>query len=120
MFNKGPVNVKNAASIKTGSIELYTAYSSDSVLARQKYADKILEVTGIIIRVSKNQQNQDVVMLQTNESGAYVNCTIEEEGLNFVENKQATLKGICTGMGMSDQDLGIMGDVYLIRCYNIN
>ena len=60
-----------------------------------------------------------VVMLQTSEAGAYVNCTMEEKAAGLVENKEATLKGICTGMGMGDADLGIMGDVYLVRCYLI-
>ena len=42
-----------------------------------------------------------------------------EEVAGLAENKQVTLKGICTGMGMGDADLGIMGDVYLVRCYLI-
>jgi hypothetical protein len=42
---------------------------------------------------------------------------MEKDAAVLPENKQATLKGICTGMGMGDADLGIMGDVYLLRCY---
>lgn len=117
MFNKGPVAVKNAAALKVKAEELYVAFAEDSVLARQAYANKILAVSGMVSRVSKNQQNQVIVMLQTNESGAFVNCTLEEEGVRPQENKPAVLKGICTGIGMSDPDLGILGDVYLIRCY---
>lgn len=117
MFNKGPVNVENARAVKTGSVALYAAYLQDSVLAKKKYTDKILEVSGLVMKVSKNQQDQVIVMLQTNEAGAYVNCTMEEKGTRLSENEQVTLKGICTGMGMSDPDLGILGDVYLTRCY---
>lgn len=117
MFNKGPVNVKNAQAIKVDAVELYKSFLKDSVQAKQTYTNKILEVTGMVTRVSKNQQNQVIVMLQTNEEGAYINCTMEEEAVSPGENKQAVLKGICTGMGMSDPDLGILGDVYLIRCY---
>lgn len=117
MFNKGPVNVKNAAATKVDAVTLYQAFIKDSVTARQNYANKILEVSGMVGRVSKNQQNQVIVMLQTNEGGAFINCTMEEESVSPEENKPAVLKGICTGMGMSDPDLGILGDVYLIRCY---
>jgi hypothetical protein len=116
-FNKGPVNIKNAPSIKTNAAALYQAFSKDSAGAKKIYLNNVLEVTGMIKRVSKNQENQVVIMLQTNEVGAYINCTMEEGAAGIVENNQATLKGICTGMGMGDADLGIMGDVYLVRCY---
>ncbi len=116
-YNKGPVNVKNAAAKKTDAAALYQAFSKDSAEAKKTYLNNVLEVSGMVIKVSKNQENQVIVMLQTNEVGAYVNCTMEENGADLAENKQATLKGICTGMGMGDADLGIMGDVYLVRCY---
>jgi hypothetical protein len=117
MFNKGPLDVKNAKAVKIGSVELYAVWLQDSVVAKKTYADKIMEVSGLVKKVSKNLQDQVIVMLQTNEAGAYVNCTMEEKGTRLSENEQVTLKGICTGMGMGDPDLGILGDVYLIRCY---
>lgn len=116
LFNKGPVNITNAGATQVDAVALYKAFVKDSVQAREIYTNKILEVSGMVTRVSKNQQNQVIVMLQTNEGGAYINCTMEE-AVSPAENKQAILKGICTGMGMSDPDLGILGDVYLIRCY---
>jgi hypothetical protein len=116
-YNKGPVNVKNTAAVKTEATALYQFFLKDSAAAKKTYLDNVLEVSGLVMKVSKNQENQVIVMLQTNEAGAYVNCTMEEEMAGLVENKQATLKGICTGMGMGDADLGIVGDVYLVRCY---
>ncbi|MBK6379282.1 MAG: hypothetical protein IPF72_05855 [Chitinophagaceae bacterium] len=117
-YNKGPVNVKNAAAIKTEAAALYQSFLKDSTAAKKTYLNNVLEVSGLVMKISKNQENQVIVMLQTNESGAYVNCTMEEVA-GLAENKQVTLKGICTGMGMGDADLGIMGDVYLVRCYLI-
>ena len=117
-YNKGPVNVKNAAAIKTEVAALYQSFFKDSTVAKKTYLNNVLEVSGLVMKISKNQENQVIVMLQTNESGAYVNCTMEEVA-GLAENKQVTLKGICTGMGMGDADLGIMGDVYLVRCYLI-
>ena len=116
-YNKGPVNVKNATATKAAAAAFYQSFLKDSTAAKKTYLNNILEVSGLIMKVSKNQENQLVVMLQTNEAGAYVNCTMEEDVTGLVENKQVTLKGICTGMGMGDADLGIMGDVYLVRCY---
>jgi hypothetical protein len=119
-FNKGPVNIKSSEATKIEAAALYQVFSKDSVQARKTYADKILEVSGTIKQISKNQQNQVIVMLQTNEAGAFINCTLEEDKPGLVENKSVSLKGICTGMGMGDADLGILGDVYLIRCYPVN
>ncbi len=116
-FNKGPVNVNSATAKKTEAVVLYQAFLKDSTAAKKMYLDKILEVSGLVMKVSRNQENQVIVMLQTGEAGAYVNCTMEQMVADLPENKQATLKGICTGMGMGDADLGIMGDVYMVRCY---
>lgn len=116
-YNKGPVNISNADAIKINATALYQVFLKDSVQAKKNYADKILQVSGTIKQVSKNQQNQVIVMLQTNEAGAFINCTLEDDAAGLAENKAVSLKGICTGMGMGDADLGILGDVYLLRCY---
>ena len=116
-YNKGPVNVKNATAIKTEAVNLYQSFLKDSATAKKTFLNNVLEVSGMVMKVSKNLENQVIVMLQTNEAGAYINCTMEKDAVVLPENKQATLKGICTGMGMGDADLGIMGDVYLVRCY---
>lgn len=117
LYNKGPVDVKNATGIKVVSTELYQTFSKDSLLAKKKYADKIVETSGIVTQVSKNQQNQVIVLLRTNEAGAFVNCTLEGPVENTKEGDSVTIKGICSGIGAGDTDLGIPGDVYLIRCY---
>lgn len=116
-YNKGPVNVKNATAIKTEAAALYQSFLKDSATAKKTYLNNVLEVSGLVMKVAKNQEDQVIVMLQTNEAGAYINCTMEKDAAVLPENKQVTLKGICTGMGMGDADLGIMGDVYLLRCY---
>lgn len=116
-YNKGPVNVKNASAKSISASELYAAFLSDSVRSREIYCNKIWKVSGTVIQVSKNVQNQVIVMLETSETGAFVNCTMEEETPGLQENSQVVIKGICTGMGMGDPDLGILGDVYITRCY---
>jgi tRNA_anti-like len=116
-YNKGPVNVSNADAIKINAVALYQIFLTDSAEAKREYANKILLVSGLVKKVSKNQQNQAVVMLQTNEAGAFINCTMEDGKAVLVENKTISLKGICSGMGVGDADLGISGDVYLVRCY---
>ena len=117
LYNKGPLCVKCADGKKVASEILYKNFSTDSTYAKKEYTDKILEVTGIVTQVSKNQQNQAIILLKTNESGASVNCTLEGPADKVRDRDAVIIKGICTGLGAGDADLGILGDVYLTRCY---
>jgi hypothetical protein len=114
------INVKNSKGKKIDAIELYNLFSEDSVIAKQDYTQKILEVSGEVIQISKNQQNQTVILLKCGKEGAFINCTMEEY-LNTVKvGDKTSLKGICNGIGDGDTTLGIFGDIYLIRCYTAN
>jgi len=117
LYNKGPVDVKNASGTKISASSLYQSFSKDSSLANKNYRDKIVEASGIVEKISQNLQNQAILLLKTGENGAYVNCTMEGPAQGIKEKDSVAIKGICTGMGAGDADLGILGDVYLVRCY---
>lgn len=117
LYNKGPVDVQDSNAIKVSAVELYDAYIKDSSSAQKKYTDKILEVTGEVHDVSLNQQQKKIVLLDNGSDGAYINCTMEEDVSNIRATNKVTIKGICSGIGEGDADLGIKGDVYLTRCY---
>ncbi len=116
MFNKGPVNVAGASAEKINATALYRAFDTDSAGAAKKYAGKVLEVTGVIQNISLNQKQQKILLLKTESDGASVNCTMEEKQTNAEQGQTFTVKGICSGIGQGDADLGIKGDVYLSRC----
>ena len=44
---------------------------------------------------------------------------MEDSLAKFKEDEAVTIKGICTGIGMGDTSMEILGDVYLIRSYFI-
>lgn len=117
LYNKGPRSVKNEEGVKISASELYADFMKDSALANKKYIDNIIEVSGVVGRINQNQQNQALVILNTNESGASINCTMEGVADKIKEKDSVTIKGICTGIGMGDTSMGIKGDVYLIRSY---
>ena len=119
LYNRKPIDVEHAsADAKTSSIELYQAFSADTLTAKKKFSQKneVIEVSGIVSHISQNMDNHAIILLKTNESGASVNCTMEGPAGNIKEMDKIIIKGICTGMGMGDTDLGILGDVYLVRC----
>ncbi len=122
LYNKKPLNPNDVSpDTKTTSIELYQAFAADTVVAKKKFSrkDEVVEVSGIVLRISQNQDKQTIILLKTNEAGASVNCTMEGPVDNVKEADNINLKGFCTGMGAGDTDLGIVGDVYMIRCYKL-
>jgi hypothetical protein len=118
-YQLGPRNVENAKGEKIAAADLYQRFSKDILSSKIAYLEKILEVGGTVSQVLQNQQNEAVVLLKTNQSTAAINCTLEGPVKNIKEGDQVTIKGICSGMGETDNELGINGDVYLIRCFII-
>jgi len=119
VWNKPHKEVRSADAVPATAIQLYQAFTSDSVKARQRYTNKILAVSGSITRISENGQQQQVVMLQTATDGASINCTMEEKATGLREGQPVTIKGICSGYMEGDADMGLPGDVFLVRCYYI-
>ncbi len=120
IWNKPHLNVKNATAIKTTAIALYSCLSKNDTISKSIYLNKVLEVSGKITKVSMNQQHQQIILLKTNVSGGSVNCTMEEKLNNIKAGDSIVLKGICSGYIGGDMDMGLPGDVFLIRCYPYN
>jgi tRNA_anti-like len=117
LWNKPHLDVVYAQSVKTGAADLYNSFITDSAAAKKKFSEQVIEVTGIISGVSKNQQNQTVILLKSGVEGANINCTMEGEAGKTAVGENVSVKGICEGLGQGDADLGILGDLYLVRCY---
>ena len=91
-----------------------------SIKANKKFISRVVEVRGEISKVSFNSMQQKIVLIKTDAQGAYINCTLEETVENINESDIVSIKGICNGIGQYDADLGIMGDLYLTRCFVSN
>jgi len=119
LYNKGPMDIKSSAADKINATELYQLFITDSTRALKKYAGQVLQVKGIVNGISANQQKQKIILLRTTAAGAYINCTMEEDPGKINMNDEIEVKGICSGIGQGDEDLGIKGDVYLTRSFLI-
>ncbi len=117
LWNKPHKDVKDADSIQITSIDLYKIFTEDSAIAKSKYLNSIVAVTGEVKQVSTNQQNQQIILLKTQLPDASVNCTMEENTKDVKPGDSVILKGICSGYINGDADMGLPGDVFLIRCY---
>lgn len=119
MYNKGPVDVQDSHAQKINAVELYEVFVKDSISANKNYTGKILDVSGEVNEITISQQKQ-IVTLKTNVDGAYINCTMEKNAQGIRVHDKINIKGICSGIGEGDADLGIPGDVYLTRCYIVS
>ncbi len=117
-YNKGPLDVKNSDAIAVSAVELYGIFIQDSA-TQKKYTGNVLEVSGEVGKISMTPRHEKVVLLKTNAVGAFINCTMEGNVENITLNDLVKIKGICSGIGEGDIDLGIKGDVYLTRCFLI-
>jgi len=119
MWNKPHLNVKDADAIKITAVDLYKIFTTDSASAKTKYLNTVVAVSGEVKQVSLNQQNQQIILLKTRDPDASVNCTMEENANSIKTGDTIVVKGICSGYISGDIDMGLPGDVFLIRCYSL-
>lgn len=117
MWNKPHKDVKDANGRQITATELYNLYIADSAKAKSLYTDKVVQVKGEVVKVSANQQNQQVILIKTSVAGACINCTMEQNDTAAKEGSTIIIKGICSGYIGGDADMGLPGDVFLVRAY---
>jgi hypothetical protein len=116
-WNKPHKNVKDADATEIKAQDLYNSFVTDSAKARSLYVDKVVAVKGEVAKLSLNQQSQQVILIKTAVEGAYINCTMEKEAAGLKAGDNTSIKGICSGYISGDADMGLPGDVFLIRGY---
>lgn len=111
VWNKPKTDVEAASAIKIDATALFDAYVKNEAAANKAYLEKILEVSGEVTDITKNEEGLNVVLMKTNDPMFGVNCTLEEQNTVVHKGDKIILKGICTGY---------LTDVVLIRCYKVN
>lgn len=97
MYNKPHRDLANIKAVAVRATSLVTDYETNETHADSVYLDKILEVSGIITEISKNQKGESIIALEGTGIGT-VRCTMEDSVQhNMKTGDSATIKGICTG-----------------------
>ncbi|MBX2840889.1 MAG: OB-fold putative lipoprotein [Flammeovirgaceae bacterium] len=115
MYNKPRKNIIDAgAKYKVSSKKLFADFESNENQANKRYLNQVIEVAGSVKEVSKNQQGDFIVVLDSDGGFGTVRGTlIKNQKLEIDKIKEGeaiTLKGICTGMLL---------DIILVDCYVI-
>ncbi len=87
--------------IAVSATALDKEYDDNVVSADGKYKGKVLEVTGKVVRVAKEQFGRLTVELDAAEGGSSVDCEFQESSrdqlLGLVVGQTVTIRGMCRG-----------------------
>ena len=117
--NKDLENVK--ADFSLASNDLIKEYKANDSLADKKYLGKIIEVSGNVKKIEKDDTGYFTIILGDTTSLSSVRCSIDtvhqQDAAELKEGSSAILRGACTGFKKNEllgEDLG--SDVELNRC----
>jgi tRNA_anti-like len=105
MWNKPHNKVENAKGIAITADALAKEYNADEKAADAKYLNKAIEVSGTISEIDKNQDGGTMAILQTSDPAAGIQCTMREKGVNLTKGQNVTIKGFCSGNGITGVSL---------------
>jgi len=100
------------------ALDLIREYETSDSIATKKYNGKIIEITGVIMEVEKDENGYYTIVLGDNAKPSSVRCSMDtahQADATLVSKGQSiTVRGACTGFNVSD--LGLGSDVILNRC----
>ncbi len=92
--------------------ELYHQFETNETAANQKYAGKILEVTGTVGEVQKTDSACSV-LLTAKEAMGGINCSMAANSTELIQQgKNITIKGKCAGFLM---DVNVLDAVLITK-----
>jgi hypothetical protein len=100
-MNKEPEKVENTQGIAITADALAKEYNADEKAADAKYLNKTLEVSGTVSEVDKNQDGGTMIVLQTADPAAGIQCTMRDKGINATKGQNIAIKGFCSGNGIT-------------------
>ena len=114
MYNKPHENIEKASvDITTTAEAIFADFEADEMAANEKYNDKLVQVKGKVVKVSKDESGIVNVILDSGNMFGVV-CKLDEltahKRTEFDEGSEVTFKGKCTGINL---------DVLLVRCVEV-
>lgn len=96
---------------------LIKEYETSDTAANSKYNGKVVEVTGIVKNVEKDEKGYYTIVLGDTTSLSSVRCSLDtthhQDAAELKHGSSATIRGACTGF--NNDDMGLGSDVILNR-----
>jgi hypothetical protein len=97
LYNKPHRDVAKIEAVAVTGTKLITDYETNEMHADSVYLDKVLEVSGTITEITKNQKGESIIVLEGSGTGT-VRCTMEGSVQHEMKTGDSVIiKGICTG-----------------------
>jgi len=113
-MNKEHVDVKKTAPNMIIAVdEILSDYQNDEEKANSRFTDKIIQLKGVISKISTQNDNATVTLMSPNFDATVICSFQSEESLSVLKYKEGgeiSLKGICKGYLL---------DVVLVNCVHI-
>lgn len=110
-MNKEHIDVKKTAPNMIIAVdEILSDYQNDEEKANSRFTDKVIQLKGVISKISTQDSNVTITLMSTNFDASVICSFQSEESLNVLKYKKGdeiSLKGICTGYLL---------DVVLVNC----
>lgn len=126
MFNMPHRNVQaERVDYQLTATEIVNEYLNNYNISNEKYLDeegesKILKITGEVVSISEDFNNQKVVLLKASNSEAGVSCTFTEATNTSVSKVKVgqtiAIKGVIRSGASYDKDLEMYENVILEKC----
>ncbi|MDR3681789.1 MAG: hypothetical protein P4L41_17605 [Flavipsychrobacter sp.] len=100
-WHKPHQKAEDAQGIVITAVELAKQYKADEKAADLKYLSKVIEVSGTINEVDKNQDGGSMLILETGDPMAGVQCSIRDKNKTAAKGQNVVIKGFCSGSGIT-------------------
>lgn len=102
--------------------EAMHAFDTDAEQAKKKYVNKVLEISGSVVGVDKDEKGFYTLVMGTETNMTSIRCVVDSVYTNraaaFKLGDSARVRGVCVGYNADDMGLG--ADLLLNRCYPFN
>ena len=97
---------------------LITEFEAGDSAAGKKFNGEVLEITGFVKKLEKDELGFYTIVLGDNNSLSSVRCSMDtvhkEDAAMVAAGSSVTVRGVCTGFNKDEMGLG--SDVILNRC----
>lgn len=102
LYNKPKTDYTDVkAELNLTALELFNAFNRDEQKAMPLYQNKVLAVSGTVSLIEKNQKNETVIYLASEDPMFGVQFTmLSSDSVNYIKlepGNTTTLKGLCVG-----------------------
>jgi hypothetical protein len=95
-------NIANEKSPVITANDIVQQFKSNDTTTNQKYLNKVISVTGQVGNTEAGADGNITVTLKSNDSTGNVFCTLKSPAQKPAIGSTITIKGICTGLVLSD------------------